>query len=149
MVDNAHDESNKKESKDQPVEEKPKEEPVPQLSEKELLLIQRLKEESKNPYIAPLNKKLKALGKKLKNIEKIEQLKKTGKELNSSQTEALNGKKTTEKELAFFEDLKKGYLQAHDQVCHSPNNQKKKKYIYFFNLLFFLLLFTKIKIITK
>jgi len=94
---------------EQKEEEKPKEE-APQLSEKELQNIQRIKEENKNPYIASINKKIKILVKKLKNTEKLEQLKKSGKDLDSSQIESLNNRKVTEKELAYFEELKKGYL---------------------------------------
>jgi len=90
-------------------------EATPQLSEKELQQMQKVKEENKNPYLAQLNKRIKALGKKIKNIEKIEEQRKSGKELVAAQIEAINNRKVTEKEISHFEELKKTYLQVWEQ----------------------------------
>jgi len=77
--------------------------------------MQKVKEENKNPYLAQLNKRIKALGKKIKNIEKIEEQRKSGKELVAAQIEAINNRKVTEKEISHFEELKKTYLQVWEQ----------------------------------
>jgi len=55
------------------------------------------------------------LGKKIKNIEKIEEQRKQGKELIAAQLEAVNNRKVTEKEISHFEELKKAYLQVWEQ----------------------------------
>lgn len=82
-----------------------------QLSPEELLIQMRLKEENKNPYICVINKKLKALNKKLNKLQKWEQLKKSGKELDQNQLESLETLKSHQKKVSHFEELKKNFMQ--------------------------------------
>jgi len=85
-----------------------------QLSPTELQQLQRLKEENKNPYIFAINKKLKAINKKLSKLQKLEQLQKSGKELNKTQLESLDRIKSHQKKINHFDDLKKNYIQIWD-----------------------------------
>ena len=90
-----------------------------QLSPEELLNQQRLREENRNPYIAAINKKLKLMNKKLLKLQKLEQLKKAGKELNQSQLESLDSLKSHQKKVSHFDELKKNFVQIWENVIFS------------------------------
>eukprot|EP01091_Cochliopodium_minus_P013969 TRINITY_DN463_c1_g1_i1.p1 TRINITY_DN463_c1_g1~~TRINITY_DN463_c1_g1_i1.p1 ORF type:complete len:292 (-),score=106.31 TRINITY_DN463_c1_g1_i1:68-943(-) len=92
------------------------------LSPLEQQQLQRLKEENKNPYIFAINKKTKAINKKLSKLKKIEELHKSGKELNKTQLESYDRIKPLQKKLSHFEDLKKNYIQiAENQKKNDPS----------------------------
>ena len=102
-----------------------------QLSPEELLNQQRLREENRNPYIAAINKKLKLMNKKLLKLQKLEQLKKAGKELNQSQLESLDSLKSHQKKVSHFDELKKNFVQIWENVIF---NFKKKSSPFLYSL---------------